>query len=141
MMMNNGTNRMNSQGLKFDNFKSYESDEPMNLTEEEDIPHVLNVQEIDDETGSHLLVKFDDGTMLTTHTHGCLKDDYYESLMPTIDLMKRALGYLKKNIWLNKKVDIGQMMETSLMLSSVSKLLHTTAQCMSSDETERLQND
>jgi hypothetical protein len=27
------------------------------------------------------------------------------------------------------------------MLSSVSKLLHTTAQCMSSDETERLQND
>jgi len=55
--------------------------------------------------------------------------------------MKRALGYLKKNIWLNKKVNIGEMMETSLMLSSVSKLLHTTAQCMSSDETERLQND
>jgi hypothetical protein len=61
--------------------------------------------------------------------------------MPTIDLTKRALGYLKKNIWLNKKVNIGEMMETSLMLSSVSKLLHTTAQCMSSDETERLQND
>jgi hypothetical protein len=141
MMKNNGTNRSNSQGLNFDNFKSYESDEPMNLTEEEDIPHVLNVQEIDDKNGSHLLVKFDDGTMLTTHTHGRLKDDYYESLMPTIDLMKRALGYLKKNIWLNKKVDIGQMMETSLMLSHVSKLLHTTAQCISSDETERLQND
>ena len=86
-MMNNGTNRMNSQGLKFDNFKSYESNEPMNLTQEEDIPHVLNVQEIDDETGSHLLVKFDDGSMITTHTHGCLKEDYNECRL-IIDKLK-----------------------------------------------------
>lgn len=141
MKMNNGNNRINSQGLKFESFGPYENDESSEYKATDDIPHVEEVTEINDETGSHVLVKFDDGTTATTHTHGTLIESYYDALMPAQDLIKKSLSYFKQNIWLNKKVNIGQMMQTSMMLGDIAKVLHSTAQMISSDETERLLND
>lgn len=114
----------------------YENGDTFN--DEDDIPFIKDVQESVDENGEHVVVTFDDGSKAHFHTHGILDQEYHESCLNALKLTKQALGWMKNNMWVNQKVDINKMMETSMMLGTVSKLLHTTATCISSDETERL---
>ena len=116
-------------------------DDTDGLNDESDIPLIEDIQESIDHHGKHIVITFDDGTKAHTHTHGILSEEYHDSTMRCLELTKKAMKWMKNNMWKNQQVDIGMMAQTSMMLGSVSKLLHTTATCISSDETERLAND
>ena len=111
------------------------------MEDDSDIPFVEDVKEITDHNGTHVIVTFDDGSKAHHHTHGTLSEEYHESCMNCLELTKKALKWMKNSMWKNQRVDIGMMAQTSMMLGSVSKMLHTNATCISSDETERLSND
>jgi hypothetical protein len=132
MKMNKGHISMMEPSLMDDN---------NGIPDDSDIPLIQEVNEFTDEHGDHVIVTFDDGTKAHHHTHGILDEEYHDGVMTSLQLVKKAQHWMKNNLWKNQKVDIGMMMETSLMLGSVSKMLHTTATCISSDETERCSND
>ena len=121
---------MNPQGLNLDKYEV--------LEDESDIPNIEQIEEIDDENGSYLKVYFDDGAVARSCSHGRLNDEYLESMKNCQTLLKKAHGYMKQNMWKGRNIHLGGMYETSMMLSSVSKMLHTTAQCMHTDTMERL---
>ena len=111
------------------------------MDENVDEPLIQDVEEISDEHGDHVIVRFDDGSTAQHHTHGILSEEYMESTFKCIELTKKGLHWMKNNMWKNQKVDIQMMMQTSLMLADVSRMLRIDAQCISSDESERFTHD
>ena len=132
-MKNQVNNCMNPQGLNLDKYEV--------LEDESDVPNIEQIEEIDDENGSYVKVYFDDKTVARSCSHGRLTDEYLESMKNCQTLLKKAHGYMKQNMWIGRNIHLGGMYETAMMLSSVSKLLHTTAQCMHTDMMERFDND
>ena len=112
-----------------------------NFDDESETPMIEGVHEITDQNGTHVVITFEDGTKAHNHTHGTLSEEYYDSCMTCLKLVQKANKWMKNNMWKNKKIDIGMMAQTSLMLATVSKMMHLNATCISADETERIQND
>jgi hypothetical protein len=132
---------MKSDSLTDDNISRHTMSTDQ-LEDESDVPDIIDFKEVSDEFGDHVIITFDDGVKATTHTHGVLTEDVYESCYNALKCTKKGIHWMKNNIWKDRKVSIPQMTETALMLSTVSKLLHSAAREISEVQTERiLSND
>ena len=110
---------------------------PLNPFEAEE-PFIDKIIE-DDKTGS-IQVTFDDGTIATSHKYAVMGEETAKILNDTKLVANKANKWLKRNVKPGRYVDMSMMLQTSMVLGTVSKMLYHSCLAMSEEETERMMN-